>query len=271
MFAQWKLDDGGLLWVMNPEHPLDPSLGVADRARYHVFSFLREKGEATEGEVSKHLFMRLAQERDGETLRSSVLRLLATVGHEVAPHRWRFDLSKVVDYKQLRLLFRPSRADEIRERIERHVAQVEEPALRLDLDGIAALRDRLREANTANRQFASHCARLMEVLQTVLWRLESGFGDQVELALAAGDWATEGVDLRNLPFEDIVIDVVVRTNDRSFELYWRLAEEVFTNLRDEDILVQFRLRTYGEWTRAVTQAEATGRRAALGLPLLTRT
>jgi hypothetical protein len=77
--------------------------------------------------------------------------------------------------------------------------------LRIDREGFALLRDRLREANAGNPQFELQHQRLVALLQTALRRLESGFGDQIELVVADGDWARYGIDLRNLPFDDVVL------------------------------------------------------------------
>ena len=137
-------------------------------------------------------------------------------------------------------------------------------------EGFALLRDRLRDANSANPTFDSQYGRLMEVLQTTLLRLNKGFGDQIERVLAVGDWAREGIDLRNPPYDDIVLDIVLRSAERPFTLYMQLAEEVFNDLHDEAILVQFRLTTLPEWQRALSLAQAEGREEALGITLLGR-
>jgi hypothetical protein len=141
----------------------------------------------------------------------------------------------------------------------------EERSSQLDAAGLALLGDRLREANGANPEFASQYTRLLEVLQLALLRLKNGFGDRIERVLAVGDWAGEGIDLRNLPYDDIVLDIVLRSDERPFNLYVQLADDVFTGLRDEDILVQFRLLTLPEWQHAVSLARAEGREGSLGI------
>jgi hypothetical protein len=84
------------------------------------------------------------------------------------------------------------------------------------MEGFALLRDRLREANGNNRDFDSQYGRLLEVLQTILLRLVNGYKDQIEQVLAIGEWAESGTDLRNSPYDDIVLDIVLR-QDRSFD------------------------------------------------------
>ena len=88
--------------------------------------------------------------------------------------------------------------------------------------------------------------------------------------MAVGEWAEAGIDLRNLPYDEVVVEIVVRTGDLPFTLYWQLAETMFADLHDEDVLVQFRLETIEGWQRAAVLAHARGRNDALGVPLLTR-
>jgi DNA modification methylase len=269
-FSTWEPEEGKPLWVMSPNTSLDTTLDALDRERYFVFDFLRERGEATEGEVLHHLLSRLAQSRSTESGQTGVGALLRNVGTEIGPHQWRFDSSKLVTYKQLRLLFRPSEADELRQRIERRRLGNSDRPLRADLEGIALLRDRLRSANLANRSFDSQYKRLMEVLQAILRRLESEFGEQVERVAAVGEWARFGIDLRGLPCDDVVFLIVVRSSERPLDLYLQIADRVFSNLGDEDILAQFRLETLAEWDRIKDLAQARGSTDPLDIPLLVR-
>ncbi len=140
----------------------------------------------------------------------------------------------------------------------------------LDEEGIAQLRARLREANGDDREFDARFDRLMAVLYTILTRLEHGFGDEIERVMAVGDWAQDGIDLRALPYDDVIIHIVLRSDERPFDLYWRIADEIFDNLHDEDIFVQFDLETLPEWQLAVSVAKTSGREGALGIPLLIR-
>lgn len=268
-FATWQPPVGKAVWVMAPQTALDPSLEAVDRARYAAFELLRERGEATEGEVSQYLLSRLATDPNGERVPADVQALLRSVAQPVGPHRWRFDPQRVTAYKQLRLYFRPSQVDMLRERLERRHPQDERP-LRPDLEGFALLRDRLREANRENREFDTQYGQMLTVLQTVLLRLTNDFDEQIERVLASGDWAREGIDLRNLPYDDVVLDIVLRADERPFALYVQLAEVVFTDLHDEDILVQFHLETLPEWQHALKLARAKGHEEALGIPLLSR-
>lgn len=268
-FATWQPPSGKALWVMAPQTALDSSLETVERARYAAFEFLRERGEVTEGEVAQYFLTRLAADLNGEPVQGDLPALLRNVARPVGPHRWRFDPQRVTAYKQLRLFFRPSQADTLRERLERRHPQGEQ-LLRPNLEGFALLRDRLREANRDNHGFDTRYGQLLIVLQTVLLRLTTDFDEQIERVLASGDWASEGIDLRNLPYDDVVLDIVLRMDERPFALYMQLAEAVFTDLHDEDILVQFRLETLPEWERALALARASGREEALGIPLLSR-
>ena len=142
--------------------------------------------------------------------------------------------------------------------------------LRIDPEGFAALRERLRDANASNPRFGRQFDRLTEVLQVVLRRLASRFEDRVERVVAAGDWATFGIDLRELPTAEIVLLIVVRATERPLALYLEIADQVFGDLEDDDILVQFQLATVPEWQRAVESARLRGESAALGIQLLRR-
>ena len=148
--------------------------------------------------------------------------------------------------------------------------QEQASALRVDRDGFALLRERLRAANSANPQFDVQYQRLIELLQTVFRRLESEFGDQIERVVADGDWARYGIDLRNLPFDDVVLLIVVRRRERPFSLYWEIADRVFTTLDDKDVLIQFRLETLDEWETGSAFARQRGDSGLLGNPLLVR-
>lgn len=270
-FVTWEPVDGKPLWVMSPNTLLDLSLEATDRARYYVFEYLRTVGEATEGEIHQHLLTRLAEVRDLSATSVDVTALLRNLGKEVAPRRWQLDIDRILDYKQLRLLFQPSIADELRQRIERRSLNSGDRLLRVDLEGIALLRDRSQEANVGNSKFEAHYGKLLEVLQTVLRRLETEFGDKIERVLGVGDWAQYGIDLRNLPYDEVVFLIVLRVPESPFSLYLDIADRVFSELDDIDILAQFRIETLSEWQLAVRAAEARGVKEVLGIPLLGRT
>lgn len=139
--------------------------------------------------------------------------------------------------------------------------------LRLDEKGIALLYTRLRDATGAGPDLDVRFDRLMCVLRTILGRLGDEFGDQIERVLAVGEWAVDGVDLCILPYDDITLLIVLRSTERPFDMYWRIAEKAFDGLRDENVFVQFDLDTLPEWQRAVSLARANGREGALGVPL----
>ena len=269
-FITWQTEGATAFWVMAPGVVLDSSLDAVDRTRYYIFELLREKSEVTEGAVRQHLLTRLSKERDLEPIFSDMTAMLRSVAQEVAPHAWRFDSKKVTAYKQLRLLFKPSRADKIREWIENREVESDRRPLRVNPEGFALLGDLLKEANGNNTHFETQYSRLRDVLQIVLWRLESHFGEQIERVMAIGDWARYGIDLRILPYDDVVIQIVLRSSERPFKLYQQIAQVAFADLNDEDILVQFRLVTLPEWQHAESLAKANGREEVLGITLLGR-
>lgn len=269
-FARWQPDEGKPLWIIAPGASLDLSLEAVDRARYHIFDLLREKGKVSEGQVRQYLLTLLSKEHDLEPIFSDIIPLLRRVGRQVEPHVWQFDPKKVIDYKQLRLLFRPSHADRIREKIERRLELTSTKPLHLNPEGFALLHDILEEANQGNPHFEKLFSRLQEVLQTILWRLESDFETQLERVVASGDWVRYGIDLRNLPYDDVNIQIVLSSSERPFSLYQQIASIVFTDLRDEDIFVQFGLLTLQEWQHAESLSFDEDRERVLGVTLMDR-
>jgi len=267
-FVQWQPDDKVVQWLMAPEAILDSSLDEVDRMRYYVFDLLRKEDKVTEGMVSQYLLTRMSVEHDLEPLHPDVTALLRTVGQEIEPHVWQFEPKKVVDYKQLRLLFRPSRADKIRDWIEHKQTRHGKKPLRINPEGFALLSDLLSGANEDNSHFEEQYSRLQDVLQTIFERLEMRFGELVERVVGIGDWTHFGIDLRNLPFEDVIIQIVLNSSERPFRLYQQIAEEVFSDLHDEDIHVQFRLMTLEEWRHAEFLAGVNGQENMLGITLL---
>lgn len=267
-FTTWKPG----LWVMNPGVAIDLTLPAIDRARYYVFEFLKERGEATEGEVSANLLTRFSEERGGDTelVNRDVRSLLIHVGREIKTHVWRFEEDSVLKYQQLRLFFQRSRADEIRERIEEREAGQSRP-LNPDFEGIALLLERLRIANADNRDFDKQSRQLLVVLNTMLHSLANYRDELIEEVRAVGEWAQFGIDFRNAAFEDVLVQIVLRSDERPFELYREISQKVFGNLDDGDLLVQFRLATLPEWEQATKVAQGKGSEDNLGILLLGRT
>jgi hypothetical protein len=146
----------------------------------------------------------------------------------------------------------------------------ETATLQIDLEGMALLRSRLRAANAQNPAFGAQYKRLLELLHTVSRGLEREFPDTVDRVLAVGDWARQGLDLRNLPLGDVVLLVVLSVPNRPFDLYLRVAEKVFSDLGDEDIGIQFQLATAPEWQSMADAARQRGVAAAPGIPLFVR-
>jgi hypothetical protein len=100
--------------------------------------------------------------------------------------------------------------------------------------------------------------------------LQDKFGDLVERLVAVGDWAIWGVDLRTLPYEEVILLIVLRSAERPLNLYLEIADGVFTDLDDKDILVQFQLATLPEWQDAEIAAQTRGTSESLGVPLMVR-
>ncbi len=269
-FVSWQIDDKAVQWLMAPGTVLDPSLDEFDRIRYYVFDLLRREGKVAEGTVRQYLLTRISEEHDLEPILSDVTALLRTVGREVEPYVWRFEPKKVLDYKQLRLLFRPSRADEIRDWIEHNQTKHGRKPLRINPEGFALLADLLSDANNDNPQFEAQYSRLQSVLQTIFERLEMSFDEQIERVIGVGDWTHFGIDLRNLPYDEVVIEIVLNSSERPFRLYQQIAQEAFIDLHDEDIHVQFRLITLPEWQHAESLAKLNGQENVLGITLLSR-
>lgn len=268
-FTTWQLGDEAF-WVLTPQTSADPSLPAIDRARYYVFDFLREKKEATEGEVSRHLLTRFANEPNTEVITEGVPALLHQVARVIGHRRWQFDANRVARYKQLRLFFQRASVDQLREKIENKETASGEP-LRPNFEGLAFLYDRLHGANTDNRQFETQWGRLLKILKVVLQRLTDNFEDQIERVLAIGEWAQHGIDLRNTPFEDVMLEIVLRSEERPFALYQEISDKAFSNLNDDDILVQFHLLTKTEWEHAKVVAQLRKQEGAPGISVLDRT
>jgi hypothetical protein len=268
-FTTWSPSHGMSFWVLHSGSEVEPTLPAIDRTRYYVFQFLRAKGEATEGEVNTDLLTRFSKTPGATVPAMDIRTLLRQVGVEVSKRRWRFDANRVGRYQQLRLFFDRSRADEILARVEER-EDAKQPPLRPDFEGITLLLDRLREANADNSQFESQVGLLLDVLNTMLHRLTDYRGDIVDQVRAVGEWAQEGIDLRNVPFEDILVHIVIRAEERPFELYQEISQRVFSNLNDDEILLQFHLVTLPEWQHTVSVAQLRGREDILGVPLLTR-
>lgn len=267
-FTTWKPG----IWIMSQKTSIDLTLPAIDRARYYVFDFLKENKEATEGQVDTYLLTRFAETSEGNTERVNrdASKLLRHVGKEVEPHFWRFDEDRVHKYQQLRLFFQRSKVDEIRENIQER-ADLQEKSLHPNLEGITLLLDRLRNANENNNKFESQSHKLLEVLNTMLHSLSDYREGLIEQVRAVGEWAQYGVDLRNVPFEDIIVQIILRSEERPFELYQEIAQKAFSSLNDGDILLQFHLATLPEWRHFQETARLRNQEDALGIALLDRT
>jgi hypothetical protein len=141
--------------------------------------------------------------------------------------------------------------------------------LHLEDEGLTLLRDRLREANVENRKFSRQYESLVGLLQQALSRLEQEFEPQISQVRAVGDWAESGVDLRDAACEDILLDIVLRSDERSFDLYYQLADRVFSDLQITDFPLQFRITTASEWEYAESGSDREKENSP-GIRLLSR-
>lgn len=137
-------------------------------------------------------------------------------------------------------------------------------------EGIVRLGTLLKKATGDPAAFDPLFARLQGVLREVLGRLEHNFAEQVECVLTVGDWGRDGVDLRNLPYDDIVLLIVLADSGRPIERYQEIANRVFADLHDEDVFVQFSLLSLPEWQQAEAFARAAAQGESLGILLWTR-
>jgi len=134
-------------------------------------------------------------------------------------------------------------------------------------EGFALLKAVLSRATPDTTAFTSLFLHLCTVLNQVLARIERELGEQVVAVMASGEWARCGIDLRNLPYDAVVLALLLHGAERPFDLYQRVAKTVFTELEDGDILIQFRLMTRPEWQHALDIAGPKERGTALGIEL----
>jgi hypothetical protein len=138
-------------------------------------------------------------------------------------------------------------------------------------EGFARLRNLLDAATGGDRAtFEALFARLQEVLREILTRLEHEFAGQIDRVLAAGEWGERGIDLRNLPYDEVVLLIVLSGETRPFERYQQIANRVFADLHDGDVFVQFALLALPEWQRAEAATRAWAVEEALGTLLWAR-
>ena len=164
-----------------------------------------------------------------------------------------------------------TQTDELRGAVENGRARGQERSLRVDEAGIARLRERLRAANRDNPDFEAQFAQLFGLVSRVLEKLRTGFAEEIELVVASGGWARDGIDLRGLSdSEEVVLDVVFGAAEVDIDLVMRMSEavapEVFNGwmyLQIVPELIHLRERALGlPWNQ--------GRADALGIPLLVR-
>jgi len=259
-FETWNIAPGRAVWVLGKGILPDASLPPFDQARYVVFSFMRAKEEATEAQVSQYLLTHLGQHRNSAVGAFQARDLLPQVADPLPGHRWKFNPQNIVEYRQLRLLFEPSRADWIRQAIE-HRSRT---TLRANFEGLALLVQRLHSANEQNPKFPLQRKKLLLALSSMSQGLVERFAPLVRMVIASGDWAIHGIDLRTVTNESIAVDIVLQGEERSFELSCEFATKAF-DFDDGEIQLEFRLLTNQEWEHALTVA---GTEENLGIRLL---
>jgi len=259
-FASKTSQRGETYWVLSDQASPDPSLPLFDRARYCLFDFLCKSGEASEGDASRYLLTRCTDATGNLDQKVDIASLARQMAVKVGPHRWRFDEERVRNYQQLRLFFDKSRADELRNSLRKRRAG---GPLEPSFAGLALLIERLNEANVPNSHFETQLRHLLLILGAVLQKLSAEFSDQIVCVIAAGAWSQHGIDLRNLPYEEILLEIIIEPGEQRVRFSKEIAERVFAGVSDE-FLVQFRLITASEWEHAKSVSAAE----ALGIPLL---
>lgn len=146
--------------------------------------------------------------------------------------------------------------------------------LRVDEQGLALLRERLRAANRDNPDFEAQVAPLLGAVRQALDGMRRHFPDRIVRVLATGTWATEGVDVRDLTtVEDLVLTVVFASERPDFDFDRELSMKVIASVRNlygREFLLQFRTLPLSLWRHAVEFRRATGGDPEIGVPLLVR-
>jgi hypothetical protein len=144
-----------------------------------------------------------------------------------------------------------------------------ERSLRPNGNWVMQLQARLQAANDKNGEFGGQYESLVALVRQALSRLEAEFELQIDRVHAVGGWAESGVDLREAACEDLLLEIILRSEERPFDFYYRLADKVFSDLQESDVFLQFRLTTAGEWHYAQSTAK-TGNYSSSGITLLSR-
>jgi hypothetical protein len=111
--------------------------------------------------------------------------------------------------------------------------------LRIDEEGFALLRERLRAANRDNPDFEAQADDLLGVVRQALEELRRGFGDRIVRVLADGEWAHQGIDLRSLPdAEDVVLLIVTRFEKRGLDFESSVGRRLFPYIHNRRFLLQ---------------------------------
>lgn len=163
------------------------------------------------------------------------------------------------------------RTDETRVPAENGRAGGEERPLRVDEAGVERLRQRLREANRDNPNFEAQFNQMMGIVLRALDKLRSGFADEIELVVAIGGWAREGIDLRQMfDSEEIVLQVVFGAAEVDIDLIVRAFEIVGPEVLNGSFYLQFTPELMHPRERSLALPWNLGREDALGIPLLVR-
>ncbi len=243
-FQVWKAANEPEQWILKYDYKIDDSILSADRIRYYLFDYFLQNKEKSEGDINTYLLTVAAQQNIRVPTDFDVRKLLPQVAEEIQPRFWSFSSDRVTKYKQLRLFFEPSRADSILEAYAH--ASLREAYLQPDFDGLFNLYTKLVDSNKDNREFNSQYNSLFRSIKEIANKLDAYFAEQVISIVAYGEWVNLGIDLRDYETEEIVVGIVLNTEEASYKMHKLVSEKVFLNL-DDDFLIQFNLIAYSDW------------------------
>lgn len=243
-FQVWKPANDREQWILNDAYKIDESISSVDRLRYYLFEYLLVNTEKSEGDINKHLLTIAAAQNIKVLGNFNIRALLPEVAEEVQQRYWKFSPNSVTKYKQLRLFFEPSRADIILEAYAHNSLRA--AYLQPDFDGLFSLYQNLVNANRGNSEFDEQYSSLFKSIKEIGNKLDAYFAKQIHSIIAYGEWVDLGIDLRDYETEEIIIGIVLNTEDASYKMHKLISEKVFLNLND-DFLIQFNLITSSDW------------------------
>jgi hypothetical protein len=241
-FETFKLEDGREMWVLSKGVLIDSSISVFDRLRYYLYDFLIHVEEATEGELNKHLLSIAAVDRLIQPSVTNARDLLPEFADEIGKRVWRFAPKRTIQYRQLRLFFEPSRADNVLEDYAR--IGYKDAFLKPNFEGLFALSEKLfRIYGSIGGQREG----LLRNLKEIANGLDAHFGGKVLKVIALGEWIDENTAPDVFGSTGATVGIVLADRDASYRSYRQISERVFLNLED-DYLIEFRLLNTSNWS-----------------------